>query len=308
MRILNIGLMCNGENGFTRAIQKIATGGYMQMPSYHGSFNQDVLREAEIFKPDIVFLQIQQENVISEDTAHKLAQNSFVINFSGDVREQLPDWYVHIGKHIQLSTFTNMVDVNRMRNYGLPADYLEIGFDPLIYNRKDIPKSGPKIIAHFNHYTDPSFPLTQYRAEIVQKLKQEFGDQFGVFGNFPNADGNFNSSQVDEAENYNKALIAINCSHFNFDRYSSDRMLRLMGSGTMCLSHHYLNIEQDFKIGHHLDVFMDLQDLVAKCRYYLAEENQRSIIANNGYLHAHANFTFDKMAEAIINLYNKWKK
>lgn len=309
MKILNCGLMCpvGEDNGFTIAMRKVATNGYMQMPCYEGSFNRDLLQASEEFKPDIIFIQIQQENILHEDTAIKLAQNSFVINFSGDVREALPDWYVHIGKHIQLTTFTNMVDVNRVRNYGLPADYLEVGFNPEIYNRHNIPKSGPEIVAHFNHYEN-MFPLSEYRVRIVQKLHEVFGDKFGVFGNFPCAQGNFNSNQLEEAQNYNRAKIAINCSHFNFDRYSSDRLLRALGSGVMVLSHHYKNIEEDFKIGEHLEVFNDLEELVVKCQHYLAHENQRDIIANNGYNLAHRTFTFDHMAQNIINLYNKHKK
>jgi glycosyltransferase involved in cell wall biosynthesis len=76
----------------------------------------------------------------------------------------------------------------------------------------------------------------------------------------------------------------------------------------MCLSHYYLGIEADYKIGDHLDTFNDLGELVEKCKHYLKNEEHRAVIANAGYHHAHNNFTFDNMAKEIINLYNKYKK
>jgi len=254
----------NPENGCQSAMRKVSSAD-MDLPAYHGSFNSDLIRDATVFKPDIIFLQLQSDGIITIDTARKLSQLGFVINFSGDVRQELPDWYLQIGKEIQLSTFSNMVDVDRCIANGVNADYLEIGIDPLIYKRRNVYKQGPSIVAHFNHY-EGMFPLTDYRMEIVNRLRETFGSDFGVYGNFPNANGNFNSDQDAESRNYNYAKIAINCSHFNFNRYASDRMLRIMGSGCFCLSHTYTGIEIDYNIGEHVDVFNDIDELVAKCK------------------------------------------
>ncbi len=310
LKILSVGLMIGSpENGFQKAMRKVATGGYMDMPcSSSTNFNSELMRAAVDFQPDIIFIQIQHENILSEETARQLAKLAFVINFSGDVREELPSWYLDIGKHIQLSTFSNMVDVKKCISAGIPADYLEIGFDPEIYRPRDIQKSGPAIVAHFNHYEN-KFPLSAYRMEIVQALTKEFGDNFGVYGNFPGARGNFNSDQIAESINYNKAKIAINCSHFDYERYSSDRLLRILGSGTFCLSHHYNAIEKDFDLRDHLTTFYDINELINRCKmflYYMPKK--REIIARAGSRLAHQNFTFDSMCENIVKLYKKHKK
>lgn len=299
--------MCSSENGFTSAMRKVATGGYMQMPCYHGSFNQDLLREVEYFKPDLIFMQFQNDGVITEETAIKLAEKAFVINFNGDKRSELPEWHVRIGKHIHLSTFSNMEDVYRMRAFGCSADYLEIGFDPQIYTKRDIQKQSPSIVAHFNHYPN-MFPLSDYRMQIVDRLRAEFGNEFGVWGSYPNANGNFNSDQLAESMNYNRAKISISVSHFNSERYASDRLLRAVGSATMCLSHNYKGIEMDWKVGEHLDVFDSIDELVEKCRYYLKNEEKREEIAQKGFEHCHKMFTFDKMCENVISLYKFYKK
>jgi len=309
MRIFSVGLMIGRpDNGFQTAMRKVATGGYMDMQCTKNSdFNQALIREVRAFKPDLVFIQFQQEGVITDETAKELSSLAFVINFSGDVRQQLPSWYIQIGKHIQLSTFTNMVDVDKCRVAGLNADYLEIGIDPNIYKKRNVIQNGfPKIVAHFNHYQD-EFPLSQYRMDVVRKLTQMFGNDFGVFGNFPSAIGNFNSDQDAESVNYNKAQIAINVSHFNFNQYSSDRMLRILGSGTFCLSHRFTGIEERYTIGKHLDIFDDLDDLISKCQFYLKEEKIREQIAQNGHDLIQKNFTFDSMCENIVLLYKKQK-
>lgn len=308
MRILSVGLMIgNPENGFQKAMRKVSTGGYLDMPCYVGAnFNSDLLETATSFNPDLIFIQIQQENVLSPHTALELSKIGFVINFSGDVRQDLAKWYIDIGRNIQLTTFSNMADVKKCRELGINADYLEIGIDPLIYKKRNLVKQSPSIVAHFNHYQN-QFTLSQYRMDIVSALSKEFGNEFGVYGHFPNAKGNFNHSQIAESENYNRAKIAINCSHFNFERYSSDRILRAMASGAMCLSHDYEGIEQDYVIGKHLDIFKDIRELIFKCKYYLSCEPLRQSIADNGCTLIHKNHTFENMCQNIVELYKKNK-
>lgn len=305
MRILNVGLMIgNPENGFQKAMKRVATNGYAELHCGGKSFKQDVVELAKQFKPRLIFIQTQQEGILDEYTAYELSKIGFTVNFSGDVREKLPDWYINVGKYLHLSTFTNMVDVKRCREKGLRSDYLEIGVDPTIFKKRDVPKSKHKLVAHFNDYGN-LFPLSQYRRDIVKRLKSEFGDSFGIYGNFPNKDGDFNNNQELESMNYNAAKIAVNTSHFDYERYASDRMLRITGSGCMCLSHHYTDIEKDWVVGKEVATFKNLDELVEKCRYYLEHEDERKSIADAGHKKAHQKFTFDNMCQNLVKLY--WK-
>ncbi len=310
MRILNVGLMIgNPENGFQKAMRKVATGGYMDMPCHSGThFNSDLLQAAKDFKPTIIFMQFQQPNILHEHTAKELAQISFVINFSGDVREELPQWYLDIGKHIQLTCFSNMVDVMKCRAVGgVNSEYLEIGVDENIFYNRNLAKQSPSIIAHFNHYEN-MFPLSQYRVDVVNALRNEFGSEFGLYGNgWSSCEGNFNHSQSLESENYNRCRVAISVSHFNYNRYASDRLLRILASGAFCLSHSYDGIELDYIVGKHLDTFDNIEELIKKCKYYLANDQKREAIAKNGMELIHKNHTFEAMCKNIISLYKSYK-
>lgn len=306
-KILHLGLMVsNPLNGFQQALINVASM-YRELPTGTTGFNNKALKLAHIFKPDIIFMQIQQADVLNEYTATELSKIGFCINFSGDVRAELPEWYVTTGKIIQLTTFNNLVDVEMAREAGVNnSEYLELGFDPEVYKRWGVKRPCPDIVAHFNDYGPTRFPLSQYRLDIASRLTKEFGNKFGVYGNFPNAKGNLNSNQVEEAQQYNNCKIAINCSHFNYKRYSSDRQLRIMGSGAFCLTHHYDGICMDYHPGKNLDTFNNLDEMVEKCHYYLKHDDIRQKIADDGYDYVRSHFTFQNMAENIVELYKRY--
>lgn len=309
--ILNVGLMIADQpNGFQIPMRKVATKGYWELKSSAPNFNQELKMMVDRYRPDITFIQLQKDGILDPQTAYDIARKTFVINWTGDVRSSVPAWMLSVGRNIQLTTFSNMVDVKTCLANGIKADYLEIGIDPEIYKSRIISSTESiDIVAMFNNYRD-QFPLSQYRKDIVKVLKQEFGDRFRVYGGKWGEMGSvdLNASQEQESIIYNQAKLAINCSHFDYERYSSDRMLRILGSGTFCLSHNYNGIEQDYKIGEHLDVFNDIPQLIAKCHHYLNNMPVRNQIAIAGYKHCHNNFTFQNMAENIVKLYEKHRK
>lgn len=294
------------ENGFTKALRNTFTGGYYTLHPGHPNFNNELIKMMLEYKPTIIFIQIQTANILKPETAREIAKHSFVIQFSGDIRNDTESMYYDIGKEIQLTTFSNMRDVINCRKFGLRSEWLEIGYDPERFKSWENVKHAPEIVAHFNDYSH--FPLSNYRRDIVEKLKNTFGSKFGVFGNFPGANGNFNDDQIAESKNYCGSKIAINCSNFFCERYSSDRILRAFGSGIMVLSHHFPDINKMYQVGKHLDTFNSLDELVRKCHYYLEFENKRESIAKEGQKHVLENYTFKKMAENILNLYIKNKK
>lgn len=300
--------MSQPENGFTKAMRQTFTGGYWPlMPS--PTFNEDIMRMVDEHHPDCVFMQIQTPGVISPSTARYIGILSTVFNFSGDIRLHLDDWYYETGKHLSCSLFTNMFDVRRMRERNVEADWMEIGFDPERYKTWDNPRrTTPSIVAHFNDYGVGYFPLSGYRLEILEALSKEFGKDFGVYGNVRGAKDNFNSDQVMESRNYCGAKIALNVSHFCVEKYSSDRLLRILGSGTFCLTHNFPAIEELYKPGEHLVTFDSINELIEKCHYYLTHDDERRRIAAAGQKHAMENYTFLHMAENIKKFYLKYKK
>ena len=231
-------------------------------------FQHHVLTEARRFMPNIIFMQLQTEGVILKETAQELSKKYFVVNWTGDVRETV-DWYVDLGRHVDLTLFTNMVDVQKVKDAGVNnVDYLQIGYDQDIYRKFTSKVPYPPIVFLGNNYSHrvPPFPLTAERINMVIFLRNIFGDQFQVYGInwgtarlMPNA----------EVVCYNNCKIAINQNHFDYERFSSDRILRIMASGAMCLSRYYKGIELEFNIGEHLDVWSTFPELKEKINYYI---------------------------------------
>lgn len=307
--ILSVGLMiADIPNGFQIPMREIAEKGYWELKSSAPNFNEELKRLVKRHKPDITFIQLQAEGILTPQTAHDISRETFVINWTGDVRNTVPAWMISIGRNIQLTAFSNMVDVNYCLQNKIKSDYLDIGINPNIYMHRDLTKEYD-IVAMMNDY-GPQFPLSAFRRELVLKLKYHFKEKFKVFGvGWGNiSSGDFNSSQAQESIVYNKAKIAINCSHFNYQRYSSDRLPRILGSHAFCISHHYDGIELDYKLGEHLVTFTDIPELITRCEHYLVHNEERERIAAAGGKLCHETKTFANMAQNIVELYNKHRK
>lgn len=302
MRILYLGLMTNSV-GFKTAMRKHATE-FKMLRCGEDNFNNKAKGFVIDFRPDIVFIQIQTPNILEEETARILAANcKCVINWTGDVRHPIPQWYYDIGKQIDLTCFSNMTDVREFRTSGLKSEYLEIGYDPEIYKPEGEKIEAKDIVFLGNNYGDGFFPESTYRREMVEFLTKEYPNNFGVYGNgWANSIGDFNSSQPEEAKLLRGAKIAINLSHYNYERYNSDRILRIMGTGVMCLTRHYLGLETDFSPDNNLVIWDNFDELKTNIDYYLKNDEQRIEIANNGHKLMLESFTYDSMIKKIINL------
>lgn len=256
------------------------------------------------FTPDITFMQIQTANIVTPETILYLRMiGSYVINFTGDARVPLPDWYIHLGKHFDITLFSNDSDVKLMRSIGLNAEFLQLGFDPEIYSPSNTASKSKDIVFMANNYPG-HFPLSDFREKIARMLRASFGEEFGLYGSgWLQCNGSYMGNQNGEADCYRGAKIAINCSHYDLERYTSDRMLRLLGSGAMCLTKNYPGIDEDYEDKKHLVVWYDVPDLIAKCEYYLANEEERKAIAEEGCKLTHSRDTFKNMVENIIKIY-----
>lgn len=310
IKLLHVGLSATGEplNGLQKAFMKHFI--YEEIYTGTPNLNEAMIAKVETFKPDIVFIQIQTDGYIWEQTIIDIKKTgAFIMNFTGDVRHPIPAWYYGLGKHIDLTLFTNMTDVEQMQKDGVKSDYLELGFDPEIYKPEgEIILSHP-IVFMGNHYGN--FPLSQTRWDMVEFLKARYNNRFGVYGNgwtrnnLFSVSGNYNESQLKEASVYRASRIAINISHFDYKRYSSDRLLRILGSGVFCLCKRYEDMP--YINGTHLVTWDTFEELSGYIDYYLGNNTQRASIAKMGCDFVHANFSFENMILNIKALYDKYR-
>jgi len=150
-----------------------------------------------------------------------------------------------------------------------------------------------------SNYGNNMFPLSQQRRDMVNMLREKYGARFKCYG----SGWNFPARHIDkpnEAAVYRSCKIAINQNHFNdLERWSSDRILRIMGSGAMCLSNYYYGIEKDFTDGKHLKVWADFEVLTELIDYYLEADKERQLIATEGCLEVHKNHRWDCRVEEM---------
>jgi hypothetical protein len=241
MKILHIGLCVQQPpyNGFQQSfIDVVGAENYREVSTGSNFLVAEVMTILNDFTPEIVFMQVQAPNIIPVSLLQKLQTlGCYVINWSGDKRNEVPQWMIDIAPYVNCTSFSNMDDVNTMRALGYNSEYLEIGYDPLIYTPDGEALEVPEIVFMGNNYGNGYFPMSTFRIEMVDFLQKEYGSRFGVYGSgWANGNGNFNHSQHEEAKAYRGAKIAINVSHFDSLNYNSDRLLRILGSGVMCLS------------------------------------------------------------------------
>jgi hypothetical protein len=269
-------------------------------------FVQHVLDSATSFDPNFIFIQIQHAGVIDYQDAYYLNQIAPVISFSGDVRDDIT-WHEHMSKAGCLTVMNNDEDVEKLRSLGLKADYLQVSFHTDIHHPKNrgTEKKG-KLVFIGNNYQDNYYPLSSERIKLCQTLKDVFGNDFHVFGQNWNNVGIEASVTKSESSSYiySGYDIAINHSHYQRSRYSSDRLFYILGSGSFCLTQWYPRIEEEFTDGKHLVVYKDLQDLVEKCHYWLKpeNENERNLIAKTGCDYVHTECTWDKRIEQLKSI------
>jgi spore maturation protein CgeB len=235
-------------------------------------------------------MQIQSSGIIDSSFINIIC-NLFVdikiINWSGDVREPIPDWFKDVGKHENVITcFTNMSDVNKLRDANCKSEYLQIGYEHNIFTRNgSIKDNAPEIVFFGNNYSKDRFELSEFRLDAVVALKEKYGHRFQAYGfGYPN---HINALHLmykapREAEVYRSCKIAIGISHFQLSRYSSDRMFRAMGSGAFYMPHWYPDIDMDFENKYHLVWWKSLQQLLSLIDYYLENDGDRKRISMQG--------------------------
>ena len=295
MKILHISLGKH-QTSQSKAIQDIASE-YVQIDwtDIPMTLDRAILAALQNFAPDLTFMQLQREGLVSPHTLQAISGKKY--NWTGDVRSPIPQWYKSLAPYLDATLFSNGNDVAEFKRLGLRAEFLNIGFEEKDYNL-DGNKIASGVIFMGNNYGG-QFPLSNFRAEMVRQIPT-----IQVYGNGWGRSQDLNSDPVTEASIYRGCQIAINLSHFDYDRYSSDRMLRIMACGAFCLSHHYQGIEKDFEIGVDLDTWHTIPELQQKIDYYLKPENLeiRNAIAANGYDKVWAHHKWSDRIKELISL------
>lgn len=271
--------------------------------------NSDVLKFIKYTRADVAFLQYQQ-TPIEKELLQKLRESkTFTINWTGDVRVPLPQWYKDVSKDVDLTLFSNEDDPQEIRALGYNSDFLNIGFNERIYSPTGYRKLKSYDVVFMGNNYEELFTLGSLRSDMVSSLHKRYGSKFGVFGmNWGDIPAvNLNANPLEEAAVYRSSKMAISLSHYDVTRYFSDRMFRIMGCRTLCLAKRYPGIEKDFKDKVHLVIWDTFDDLYKAIDYYCNNPLERMRIAYTGYEYVLSNHTWISRIQQLDTLITSYK-
>lgn len=301
-RLLNVSLRPDLQPALQRAMQALGKKGYLEVDWLKvRKPSAAIVAAARAFKPDLTFCQIQKPGVITPRTFRGVI--GVIVNWTGDVLRPLPQWYIDVGKTIHWTLFSNQTDVDTARSLGVNSAFLNIGFDERVYTPEGPKADVPEIIFLGNSYKPSTFDLVTHRASMVNALRERYGDRFRLYGLRWGGDvQDLMYKPAAESAAYRGCKIAINQNHFDYDRFSSDRLLRAMGCGAYVVSNHYPNLEKDFIPGKHLGAWKTFEDLFREIDWALEHEEERKAIAAAGCKLVHEKHTWAAKVLELIEI------
>lgn len=255
-------------------------------------------------EPDLIFLHLQNPTIMDEETAIELSKHGFVVNYSFDCRVQTEmQWMYDLAPHIGLTLFSCEEDVANCKEGA--AAVLQSSCDIETYKRLPVERTNDVVFIGGNYApTNLVFPLAQQRAEMVKFLKAEI-PTFHEYGM------NWEVSQYINPQReiliYNQAAIAINQNNFLREAYTSDRIWRIMATGTMCITSYFPGIEKMFVKGHHLNWFNTFAELKSLIEFYLKRPDLREEVAQNGMKLVREEHTWAKRFDHMKAIIEKQK-
>lgn len=279
MNVLHLALVSPVENDGAIDLGFTERGHNVRRIDWQRELNPSDLAMAQAGWADLVFWQGQGTEKISTEALDTLrASGAFIVSFTGDVRDNV-DWYARMAPHVDLTLFTNLTDVEKMRSLGFKADYLQVGFDHRIFNLGEVGHERSGIVFLANNYfkmvkqPDGSmkkvwrFPQGEFRAQMVERMKAEFGDEFQYYGygwgtDIPHA------PPLKEVEIYRRSLIAIGADHYIRPYFASDRLLRSQACGACVVQQSYMGLSEEHPM---VIQWNSLDLLVANCEELLKD-------------------------------------
>jgi len=236
----------------------------------------ELIKSARGFKPDLTFCQFQAPGIISRHTPDVLRSiGCFSVQWSGDVRSPLPQHYIDQSASFDVTSFSNMTDVDGLRKLGHRSEFLQIGYEPLIYNNEgNADRSGVVFVG--NNYGGYKFAESAGRREMVQRMAKEFPEQFKAYGMswegiIPQRNIGGYLREPADADVHRAALVSLGFDHFHRPWFASDRLLRATACGAFVINQHYEGIETEhpYVIGTH-----SIDQMVNAVRYALDNPKQ----------------------------------
>lgn len=234
-----------------------------------GDVERMCIDNANDFNPDLAFCQFQSAGIITSRFPTALREmGCFSVNWSGDVRSPLPDWYAELAPHFDVTSFTNWPDVHQIAVNGSRSEFLQVGYEERLYHDSDAPRSGVVFIG--NNYGN-KYPESVSRVAMVDDMRKHFGEAFAVYGmGWERYSGGY-VREPGDADILRSSLVAVGMDHFFRPGFASDRLLRATACGCAVVQWHYEGIEHEHP---HVIAVKSMDEMVNKVSALLGNPDE----------------------------------
>lgn len=241
--------------GFEQAGYRVEVMDYQKIKYESGveELQSRMVAKAAKDKPELIFLHIQNDNILNTVIVSTLQEIGDVViyNFDCRLKDQI-QWLYDLVPYVKLVCFSNMEDVQNCRDKGYyNTMVLQSSADYDVYkpieNKDAIPNEFKHDIVFIGNRFDNSnmkFPEAKQRTEMVKLLQETYGDRFKAWG--MGWDYSRLVNRQEEVMIYNGCKIAITQNNFNRADYQSDRVYRSMGCGALTLMQFFPNVNKYF--------------------------------------------------------------
>jgi len=275
------------------------------------SMNQELLHLVKESRPDLVMFSLYTDQFIPEMVDDLRRYTKTLCFFHDD------GWRVEFSRfwarRFDWFTTTDSHRVQEYRYLGYDnAMHFPYACNPAIYKKLNLPK---KYDVSFVGLANP------YRKWFIRKLEKAGISVYAGGSGWPAG----HLAQEEMIRVFNQSKINLNLSNSkswdvryllslisspgalyvwlrspkNIEQMKA-RPFEINGCGGFQLSHYADGLEHCYEIGQEIAVYLDVDDLVGKVKYYLTHDDEREAIASKGYRRTLAEHTYAQRFQSVF--------
>ena len=247
----------------------------------------DIAREAKAFKPDWIWMQVQNYDYANPELIaglRKASPGCFISTWTGDMRTTVLPNQKALFPIVDMTTVSSLGQIPMFEDAGARnVRYCQNAYDEDLFpdNAWTPPFRVPDVVLCGNYWKDGGFPDYDDRRQAVLALV-EAGVDVGVVGRGWPSDVPCigECPRLHQRAIYRRAKVALNVNNFNgVELYYSRRLLIAMASGIPVVATYVPGLEKEFDQEENLLWYESLDELVTHVQSFLHRRQAREFYA-----------------------------
>jgi glycosyltransferase involved in cell wall biosynthesis len=212
--------------------------------------------------------------------------------------------------------------VFKLRYFGVKAEYIPLGFEPLVLEKLRERKSGDggQLNRENNQkiydvvFAGSLHQAHRSRIPFLKKIADAFGDKFHIwtqsFSSLPSElRKNFRGAvfNIDYYYVLSKSKILLNHHGSILPWAHNLRLFETTGVGSFLLTDNLPGIDELFEVGKEVETYDSIDECVDKIKYYLLNEEERENIAKAGQIRTLRDHTYEKRIEKLFEFFVRYE-